>query len=83
MNRKKRGYRGQGKQNRKNKVFSIMLANIRGYKSKEISLKKVINKVTPSLVLLNETLLIGNSKVSITPYTIWTKNRKEKGEGGF
>ena len=83
VNRKKRGYRGRGNQNRKNKVFSIMLVNIRGYKSKDVSLKKVMNKGTPSIVLLNETVLTGNTKVSITPYTVLTKNRKEKGGGGI
>ena len=83
VKQKKRKYRGRGKYNRKQKLFSILLANIRGYKSKEVSLKKVINKVRPSLVLLNETLLVGNTKVSITPYTSWCKNRKEKGGGGI
>ena len=80
---KKGKYRGRGKYNRKNRTFSILLANIRGYKSKEVSVKKLIKKVKPSMVLLNETLLAGNTKVTITPYNIWSKNRKEKGGGGI
>ena len=60
-----------------------MLANIRGIRSKEVSLKKVLKSVKPSAVLLNETLLLGNTSVSLTPYTTWIRNRKEKEGGGI
>ena len=48
--RKKR--RGKGKDKRS---FSILLVNLRGYRSKEYSLKKALKKVKPSMVNLNET----------------------------
>ena len=63
--------------------MSILLVNIRGYKSKEASLKKVIEKASPSIILLNETLLTGNMKVKINTYSCWSKNRTEKGGGGI
>ena len=44
---------------------------------------KVIKKVQPSCVTLNETLLTGRAKVSLPPYTSWTKNRTDKGGGGI
>ena len=37
-------YRGRGKFNRKENNFSVMLVNIRGLKSKQVSLKKVMKK---------------------------------------
>ena len=76
-------YRGKGKTNRRDSTFTVLLSNIRGYKSKEHSLKKIIKKVKPSMILLNETQLIGNMKVSLKPYTSWTRNRTEKGGGGI
>ena len=56
---------------------------MRGYKSKERSLMKVIKKVRPSCVALNETQLVGRTKVSLASYKSWTKNRTEKGGGGI
>ena len=44
---------------------------------------KVIKKVQPSCVTLSETLLTGRAKVSLPPYTSWTKNRTDKGGGGI
>jgi hypothetical protein len=43
---------------------------------------KIIKKVKPSCVAINETLLAGRSKVSLPPYISWTKNRAGKGGGG-
>ena len=43
----------------------------------------VIKKRSPSMVTLNETLLTGKTKVTLPPYTSWTKNRSEKGGGGI
>ena len=63
-------------------MFSVMLVNLRGFKSKEVSLKKVVSKVRPQMVLLNEILLSGRMKVSLPSYKCWTKNRAEKGGGG-
>ena len=33
-------------------------------------------------MLLNETLLTGKMKISLSPYSCWYKNRTEKGGGG-
>ena len=44
---------------------------------------KVIEKVRPSCVALNETQLVGRTKVSLASYKSWTKNRTEKGGGGI
>ena len=60
----------------------MLLVNLRGYKSKESSLKKLVKKTRPSAVAMNETLLSGNMKVSMPPYICWSKNRSEKGGGG-
>ena len=56
---------------------------MRGFKSKERSLMKVMKKTSASMVALNETLLTGKTKVSLPSYTTWTKNRTEKGGGGI
>ena len=61
----------------------MLLPNIRGIKSKEHSLKKILRKVKPSVVLINETQLIGNMKVALNPYTSWTRSRTETGGGGI
>ena len=45
-----------------------MLVNIRGIKSKQVSLKKVMKREQASIVLINETLLTGNMKISLSPY---------------
>ena len=76
-------YRVRGVQNRRQNSFSVLLVNLRGYKSKEMSLRKFVKKIRPSVVAMNETLLTGNMKVSMPPYTCWSKNRSEKGGGGI
>ena len=80
---KKRNYRGKGKKRKKENVFSIMLTNLRGYRSKDTSLKKIIKEKIPSMIVMNETLLAGNMKVSIPSYYSWSRNRTEKGGGGI
>ena len=77
--RKKR--RGKGKNSID--VFSILLVNLRGYRSKEYSLKKSLKKLKPSMVLMNETLIRGNMKISLEPsYKTWSKNRTAQAGGG-
>ena len=44
---------------------------------------RIIRKVKPSIVALNETHLVGRRKVNLDPYTTWTRNRTEKGGGGI
>ena len=80
---RKTKYRGRGKVNRREDVFSVLLVNMRGFKSKKKSLVKVIKKTSASMVALNETLLTGKTKMSLPPFTTWTKNRTEKGGGGI
>ena len=60
----------------------MLLTNLRGYKSKETCLKKIVRKITPSMIVLNETQLIGNMKVNIPQYVSWTRSRTDKGGGG-
>ena len=76
-------YRGKGKVNSRHATFSLLLTNMRGYKSKENSLKKILKKKAPSMVLVNESQLAGNMEVNIKAYTTWTRNRTERGGGGI
>ena len=55
---------------------------MRGYNSKKASLKKVASTLMPSMILLNETLLTGKSRVAMSPFKWWSKNRSDKGGGG-
>ena len=75
----KKMYRGRGKQNRKCALFTILLTNLRGFKSKETSLKKIVRQTRPSMVLINESQLIGNMQVNIPNYVSWTRSRTVKG----
>ena len=60
-----------------------MLMNVRGFKSKRESVKRIIKKEKPSIVTINETQMLGRSKVDLKPFTSWSKNRTEKGGGGI
>ena len=63
--------------------MSILLMNVRGYKSKRDSVNEVVEKMKPTVVVLNETQLTGRMKVNIENYKCWTKNREAKGGGGI
>ena len=84
VKRNKRKYRGKGKLNKRDKTFSVLLVNMRGFKGKKTSLKRIIKNVKPGMVCINETQLSGREKVTLDPYTCWTKNRSEQvgGRGG-
>ena len=56
--------------------------NVRGLKSKEYSVKKIIRKLKPAVVAINETQMKGKVEVDLKPLKWWTKNRNEKGGGG-
>ena len=56
---------------------------MRGYKSKESRLKKILKKKTPSMAILNETQLVGKMEVNLPAYTTWSRNRTDKGGGGI
>ena len=76
-----RKYRGRGKKNSKNSIFTVFLTNLRGYRSKETSVNKIIRKLRPSVAVMNETQLIGNMKENIPQYVCWTRSRTEQGGG--
>ena len=59
------------------------MANVRGIRSKKSSLVKVLKRVKPSMVLLNETQLSGRMKCEVLPYGWSFKNRGDKGGGGI
>ena len=67
---------------RKSEELSVLLMNIRGLKSKEYSLRKIIKRVKPGVIALNETQLKGRVNIDLKPFTWWNKNRCEKGGGG-
>ena len=76
-------YRGRGKKTqRKLDEFSVMLVNLRGFRSKRQSLKKIISIEKPSMVAINESQLTGRMKVSLKPMVCWSRNRVNKGGGG-
>ena len=79
--RRKKHRGGAGKKKSADEDFSIFFQNIRGLNSKTYSLRKLLKRLKPSVVALNETQLAGNAKINITPYTWWTKNRNKKGGG--
>ena len=60
-----------------------MLMNVRGFRSKRESVKRILKKEKPAIVILNETQMLGRSKVDLKPFTSWSKNRTEKGGGGI
>ena len=81
--RGKKKYRGRGEKNSKESLFSVLLANLRGFQSKKHALKKILRKTKPSLVALNETQLKGKMKVNLEPYVTWNRNRTVRGGGGI
>ena len=56
--------------------------NVRGLKSKEYSVRKIIRQVKPAVIAVNETQMKGKVEVDIKPFKWWSKNRNEKGGGG-
>ena len=59
-----------------------MLVNLRGFRSKRQSLKKIISIEKPSVVAINESQLTGRMTVSLKPMICWSKNRENKSGGG-
>ena len=56
---------------------------MRGFKSKKKSLENILETVRPSMVLLNETQMVGRMKMSLDGYTSWVRNRSDRGGGGI
>ena len=66
----------------KNEKWDIMYANVRGIKSKLVSLSEVLNDRNPHLFLITETLLQANSGIHINGYTFFGRKREGKTGGG-
>ena len=81
-NHSNKKYRGRGKANAMRGFFSVLLVNLRGFRSKKFALEKELKKIKPSIVLINETQLSGKAKVSLRSYTSWSRNRGEQRCGG-
>ena len=60
-----------------------MLSNLRGFKGKKKSLEKILETVRPSMLLLNETQMVGRMKMSLKNYTSWVRNRSDRSGGGI
>ena len=64
--RGKRGGRGRerrgGRGFRGTIALEILQSNIRGFNSKKESLKDIVKKMNPDVIILNETAMIGKNK---------------------
>ena len=82
-NHSNKKYRGRGKANAKRGFFSVLLVNLRGFRSKKFALEKELKRIKTSMVLMNETQLSGNAKVKLSSYTSWSRNMEEQKGGGI
>ena len=48
--------------NQREKTFSVLLVNLRGFKSKKFSLEKALKSMKPSMIAMNETQIGGKNK---------------------
>ena len=60
-----------------------MYANCRGIKGKKDSLKEIVEKINPDIIVLNETMYKKNERTNIRAYSAYTNNREEKNGGGI
>ena len=60
-----------------------MYANCRGIKGKKDSLKEIVEKIDPDIIILNETMYKNNENTKLKGYKSYTNNREEKGGGGI
>ena len=67
----------------KNETIRIMFNNIRGWKSKSISLSNIASKNKVDIVVLNETHCSGTSLPQLKGYTSYGRNRIQKSKGGI
>ena len=63
-------------------VWTILHNNIRGFDSKAESLKAILAQVKPSILTLNETMLINNRKLRIDGFNCFESNRNCRSGGG-
>ena len=79
--RRRRRTRKRKKRSRnrtKSSTLTVFHSNIRGFKSKQDSLEKILEIVQPDIVNLNETNVKGRNKVYHKGYHSFVRNRKEK-----
>ena len=70
--------RGKPRKNALNK-FSVMLNNVRGYRTKEVMIKRIIEEEEPVMIALVETKL--NGKIDIPVYIVSQVDRDSEGGG--
>ena len=71
----------QGKD--KSNTIRIMFSNIRGWRSKSLSLSNIANEHKMDLIVLNETHCSGSSLPNVKGYTCYGRNRTSKAKGGI
>ena len=76
---------GQGKtyKDKREEGFIIMFNNVRGFKSKQESVKNVADSIKADVIILNETHVSDKSKVSIPGYYTFSKGRATRKGGGI
>ena len=84
----RRGGRRRNNRNRcnnfkKSDVWRIYHNNIRGYDSKQTSLKSILSTIRPNVITLNETLYRGNRKLIIDGFQTYQRNRSDNSGGGI
>ena len=62
--------------------WQIIYDNVRGMKSKLVSLTAILNEKQPQLCLMTETQLRSNTGVNIPGYTFFGRKRENKNGGG-
>ena len=66
----------QQRQKTKKEKWDVMYANVRGLKSKILSLTEVLSEKNPHIFLIAETLLQANSGIQIKGYTFFGRKRE-------
>ena len=58
-----------------NSEWNIMLSNIRGFNSKELSLKEIVKKDRVDVLVLNETFMKKDKKPKLAGFKCFSRNR--------
>ena len=78
-------YRKKGRRGRRNKTqlkkLKIWYQNVRGIKSKLISIERIINEIDPTIICMVETHLGDEDEISIPGYKIERNDRNKDGGG--
>ena len=78
--KKKKVKRGK-KIKRKLEKCKVLYANVRGLKSKQLSLEEIIIEENPTIITLVETGLENKEEAKFEGYEVYHKNKTEDGEG--